>query len=90
MKPTKTIWKFSLAVTDIQTIQMPEGAEPLTVAVQGTEPCLWARVDPAAPLTSRIFLTHGTGLQTIHQTIGIEVFEIIDTWTLIHVAANRV
>ena len=63
------IWKYPLQVTDEQTIDMPSGAEALTVQVQNGTPCLWARVDPAAPTTPRKIITHGTG-HPVPETTG--------------------
>lgn len=57
----KTIWKFPLETTDLQTIVMPEGAEFLTLQVQAGEPALWALVDDEAPKQQRTFATYGTG-----------------------------
>lgn len=44
---TRTIWKFPLRLTDVQTVMMPAGAEILAVGVQADGIMLWARVDPA-------------------------------------------
>lgn len=56
------IWKWTLAVTDVQTIQMPVGATVLTVQVQGEEPQIWALVDETIHrYTSRKFAAYGTG-----------------------------
>lgn len=43
-----TIWKFVLEISDIQEIQMPGGADILSVAEQDGRLCLWALVDPGA------------------------------------------
>lgn len=55
------IWKFPLAVTDRQSVRMPAGAELLCVQVQRGVPCLWALVDPQAPLHEVELTTYGTG-----------------------------
>lgn len=55
------IWKFPLLTTDWQEIQMPKGADILTVQVQFGEPFLWARVDPSLPLYPCTFEVFGTG-----------------------------
>lgn len=58
----RTIWKYRLATKDRQDVLMPQGAEILTVQVQGDgEPCLWTRVDAAAPQRYRRIVTCGTG-----------------------------
>ena len=58
---TTTIWKFPLQVIDKQVISMPKDAIVLTVQVQGSQPCLWARLSPDTPSEKRTFLTYGTG-----------------------------
>jgi hypothetical protein len=55
----RTIYKYSLAA-GMQTIDMPQGAEILTVQVQRFEPQLWALVDPAAAVVPMTFAVYGT------------------------------
>jgi len=55
------IWKWTLSVLDVQTVQMPKGAQVLSVQVQDGEPQLWAMVDEQAPTEPRTFATYGTG-----------------------------
>ena len=55
----KTIWKFPV-MSDV--IEMPEGAEILSVQTQHDQPCLWALVDPDAPMERRTFNVVGTGI----------------------------
>lgn len=57
----KTIWKFPLAVDVFQKIDMPKGAEVLTVQPQGDRACIWAMLDPTADTTRRGFWIFGTG-----------------------------
>jgi len=57
----QTIWKYPLETTDVQTVMMPKGAKPLTVAVQGSQVCLWALVDSEADPEARDFVIYGTG-----------------------------
>lgn len=54
---TKVIWKFPL----LDKIEMPAGAEVLSVQMQHGQACLWAVVDPAAQRETRRFCIHGTG-----------------------------
>lgn len=58
---TKTIYKFPLDIKDIQTIEMPDGAEILTVQVQKGTLNMWALLDVEKPLTERVFEVFGTG-----------------------------
>lgn len=57
----KTIWKFTLDITDLQDVAMPEGAEILTVQTQRNKICIWAVVDPEARIICRRFRIAGTG-----------------------------
>ncbi len=57
----RTIWKFPLDLTDKQTLNMPQGAQALTVQMQRGQPCLWALVDQDAPREGLEVRIHGTG-----------------------------
>jgi hypothetical protein len=57
----KSVWKFPLAVTDAQTIEMPIGARLLTVQPQGDQVCLWALVETTAMKERRYIAILGTG-----------------------------
>ena len=57
----KTIWKWKLRVKETQVINMPSGAEVLSIQTQQGSPVLWALVNEDNPLTSRTFATYGTG-----------------------------
>lgn len=57
----RQVWKYVLEVTDEQLIEMPQGAQILSVAVQNGSPMLWALVNPVAPFEDRIVRTIGTG-----------------------------
>lgn len=57
----QVIWKFPLAKTTYNEIEMPTGARILHVGMQGSTVTLWAAVDPQRPLCHREFLLQGTG-----------------------------
>jgi hypothetical protein len=57
-------------VTDLQQVQMPRGAQVLSVQMQGGAPQLWALVDDNAPTTPRTFATYGTGNPMPEVTYG--------------------
>ena len=57
----KTIWKYCVQVEDRFEVQMPKGAEVITVQMQGDVPCIWALVDPAQEMEPRRFRLAGTG-----------------------------
>lgn len=67
----KTVYKFPLEIKDTQTIEMPEGAELLTVQSQKGSLNIWALVDVGKPLIKRTFEVFGTG-HPIYYDMGIE------------------
>lgn len=61
----RSVWKYPMT-GPITKLDLPGGAEILTVQLQSGEPMLWAKVDPDAITTeSRTFIAVGTG-QAIH------------------------
>ena len=57
----RTIWKYPLPVQDRVELEMPDGAEILTVASDTGEPCLWAAVETERPKGKRVLHIVGTG-----------------------------
>lgn len=57
----KAIWKYPLQTVGVQSIDMPVGADLLTVQLQHGLPCVWVLVDPAAPACPVKLTTYGTG-----------------------------
>jgi hypothetical protein len=55
----KAVWKYTLK--PVVTLDIPMGAEILTIREQGEDICLWALVDPEAEKEPRRFLVVGTG-----------------------------
>lgn len=55
------IWKYPLAVADVQEHFMPEGAKLLDAQLQHGEPQLWALVDEKAKVGRRKIAIYGTG-----------------------------
>ena len=54
----KQIWKYTVE----NIIEIPKGAEVLTVQMQGPfNPCIWVKVDPENELEKRQFVVIGTG-----------------------------
>lgn len=59
---TEQVWKFPLSATDHPVVQMPRGAEILTVAFQNGVPTVWARVPLGkSEREERRFRMAGTG-----------------------------
>jgi hypothetical protein len=56
-----TIYKYPFEIQDYVELALPHGAELLHVDFQREVPCLWALVDPKAPLTRRRIRVAGTG-----------------------------
>lgn len=57
----KTIWKFPLELTDLQSIEMPQGSEILSVQMQRETLCLWALAEPSLKREIHIIEIAGTG-----------------------------
>jgi hypothetical protein len=57
----KRIYKYPFEINDIVEMNLPKGAEVLSVQCQDDVPCLWALVDPEAKLLKRTFKLFGTG-----------------------------
>lgn len=55
------IYKYPVTIDDVFDVEMPRGAQVLSVDVQGGRPQMWARVDPSAPVEQRRFQLRGTG-----------------------------
>lgn len=76
------VYKYNLKGIGVTTLDLPKGAEVLTVNAQRSFLCLWASVDPDAETEQREFLVIGTGhklnfdlkkenyIGTIHQMEG--------------------
>jgi hypothetical protein len=83
----KTIWKFPLEVTDVQTVRMPRGARILCVQVQSGVPCLWAEVDPKAETELRTLRIYGTGhpMAEGEQRNYVGTFQLVGMGLVFHV-----
>jgi len=57
----KKVFKYVLRIDDRITLNLPKGAEVLTVQTQYNQPCLWVLVDPFAAKEKRVFRLAGTG-----------------------------
>lgn len=56
-----TVWKYQLSVEDLQWLELPRGANILSVGAQNEVPCLWCQVDTEAAKDSVLIVTHRTG-----------------------------
>lgn len=58
----KTIWKYEISTTDIQSIDMPSDARIISVHTQYGKPCIWVECDPDCAIRKRVWIrTYGTG-----------------------------
>jgi hypothetical protein len=57
----RKVFKYLLPRLDEFTLELPEGAQLLSVQAQGNEPMLWALVDENAPSKVRSFILRGSG-----------------------------
>ena len=74
----KTIWKYELETLDLFGLDMPIGAEVMTVQTQNGKPYLWCLVDARNNKETRTFITYGTD----HQISGTEHKTYVGTYQL--------
>jgi hypothetical protein len=71
----KTIYKYPFRIQDEQMLAMPEGAQILSVQMQGTIPTIWALVASEAPLKPRKIEVYGTG----HEIVDLNSLQYLGT-----------
>jgi hypothetical protein len=87
----KKIFKYPLEITDTQFIELPLGAEILTVQVQGDQLCLWAMVNtsPDAITKNRRIEIVGTGYPVPAGDLKyISTIQIMDGSLIFHIFEN--
>lgn len=57
----RTVHKYPVSLSDISTLDLPLGAEILTVRERGGDAFLYALVSPEAPTERRVFRVANTG-----------------------------
>lgn len=57
----KRIFKYKLQTIDFQRVEMPKGAEIISIQTQFDDPCVWAIVESDNPAELRTFEIFGTG-----------------------------
>lgn len=65
----KRIFKYTIEREAFPQIEMPQGAEILCVQTQNGTPCIWALVEPNAPVIKRSFEILATG-QIVNETVS--------------------
>ena len=83
---SQMVYKYPLELTDTQQIEMPDGARLLSVKNQQGTLCLWALVDPHAPMVKRTIYVLGTG-HTRNDEVSAELFvgTVLMGWLVWHV-----
>jgi len=66
----ETIFKYTLEITDNQTIKLPKGYEILTVKMQNGNACIWCLIDKEREKETVTFEMFGTG-HPIHNDMGV-------------------
>ena len=72
----KTIYKYRLAITDMQLLQVPAHAQVLTLQLQDDAPCLWLLVDTANPLSEMRVQTVATG----QRDLALDCYQYVGTY----------
>lgn len=58
---SQVIYKYQVLIDDQFSIDLPKGAQVLSVGVQHDRPYVWVLQDPGAPLYRRLFAVATTG-----------------------------
>ena len=83
----KSIWKYELVNTDVQSVDMPLGAEILTVQMQNGKPHIWCLVNEKEEkafrkiriiCTGESIKSHFTGKYIGSYQDGVYVFHLFD------------
>ncbi len=81
---SKVIYKYEISPLH-SVIEMPVGAEILTVKTQNGNPFLWALVDPDNPPEDRYLVIFGTGHEVVTQGKYLGTFLIQNDSLVFHV-----
>jgi len=84
---TLTVWKFQPRIADVAVVEMPKGARILRAGIQGVTFCVWALVDPKAPMAERRIRIAGTGhdIAPSHTETYVNTFEMNGGALVFHV-----
>ena len=84
----RTVWKYDIPKEQDFHINLPKGAEFLTIALQGTEPKMWFLVNDKKELfETRHFKLIGTGIP-IDESLNLQYLGTFLVWNdtiVIHV-----
>ena len=79
------VWKSPLEVTDSQVLELPAGAQLLSVQVQHGSPQIWALVDPSLYTEPRQIRIVGTGHSAADVGRFIDTFQVQGGSLVFHV-----
>ena len=82
----KKIYKYEIAPGVFQALNLPAGAEVLSIQVQHGRPHIWAAIDTEKPLTTRTFCVYGTGVEIpdFYMLSFIGTFQLADGDLVFH------
>jgi hypothetical protein len=82
----KTIWKYTLEITDQQFVEVPDGSELLTVQMQNGTPQLWVKCYSENPKISKRIRIYGTGHKLwVDDETYLATFQVCDGDLVFHV-----
>lgn len=73
-----SIFKYQIGL-GLSEVSMPKGARILSLKTQRGRPCIWALVDPQAPVVQRRLAVYGTGFD-----VPAEPGRFVDTFLMEH------
>jgi hypothetical protein len=82
----KTVWKYQVPVQDYFELELPVGAIPLTVQVQGDTPRMWVLVNPDETKKCKYqFRVLGTGHKSDDTLNYLGTFQVNNGQYVFHV-----
>lgn len=79
------VYKYTIQLTDEQMLNLPLGAEPLHIATQGDQLCLWCRVHTDRPSRPRRVRIVETGHPVDDASRYVGTFDIDNYLLVFHV-----
>ena len=73
------IYKYTLEITDFQSLALPFNAEILSVQAQNNSICLWAKFKDESETEERYFRIIGTGHEFEEKNPSVENLNFIST-----------
>lgn len=86
----KSIWKYPLAVQDLQEVEAPSDFEPISAQMQNGVLCVWAMVTPSLPVERHQVWIVGTGRSFVATGLRFVATVQVGMGLVFHVLCSKV